>query len=49
MFVVQILGRWKVNNPALAILWKEALMLIQNFEEFSIRQIGRVGSLSLGT
>lgn len=37
----QILGNWKVSNAALAVLWKEALKLMQNFEEVSIRQIGR--------
>ena len=42
--VGQVLGRWKVNQPTLAILCKEAQRLIQNFSEFSVRHVDRVCS-----
>lgn len=37
----QVLGRWKVNQPTLAILCKEAQRLIENFSEFSVRHVDR--------
>lgn len=43
--VLQVLGRWKVNQPTLAILCKEAQRLIENFSEFSVQHVVRVCSL----
>jgi len=43
--MVQVLGRWKVNQPTLAILCREAQRLIENFSEFSVLHVDRVGSL----
>ncbi|XP_024400428.1 uncharacterized protein [Physcomitrium patens] len=37
----QVLGRWKVNQPTLATLCKEAQSLIQHFSEFSIQHVDR--------
>lgn len=37
----QVQGKWKINQPTLAILCKEAQYLIQNFLEFSIRHVDR--------
>lgn len=37
----QVSGRWKVNQPTLAILCKEAQRLIENFSEFSVRHVDR--------
>ena len=44
--VVQVLGRWNVNQPTLAILCEEAQRLIQNFSEFSVRHVDRVCSFA---
>lgn len=44
LYVAQVLGRWKVNQPTLATLCKEAQSLIQHFSEFSIQHVDRVGS-----
>ena len=43
--MVQILGRYKVRKDDLIPLCEEALKLIQNFAEFSIRHVDRVCSL----
>lgn len=42
VLLVQVSGRWKVNQPTLAVLCKEAQRLIQNFSEFSVRHVDRV-------
>jgi len=37
----QIQGNWKVNDPALKVLCKEAQSLMRNFVEFSIAHVDR--------
>lgn len=39
---MQVLGRWKVNQPKLAILCEEAQRLMENFSEFSVLHVDRV-------
>ncbi len=44
LVVNQVLGRWKINKPELAVLQREALALRRQFESFTISAVPRASN-----
>ncbi|CAM6087811.1 unnamed protein product [Calypogeia fissa] len=41
LVTMQVRGKWKIINPSLAILCREATELLKNFKDFQIRHVDR--------